>query len=74
MEVFKCGTNVTPKLNPVPGIITALCIRFNQANYEVSYFCNGEYRIIWLNEDEFEVNDQNPTKIKMGFLKSGTSQ
>jgi hypothetical protein len=54
MEVIKCGTVVKPKMNNIEGIVTAISIRFGRATYEISYFYNGDYKAVWLSEDEIE--------------------
>lgn len=52
-ELYKCGTLVKPHLNNIEAMITAISIRFEVISYECSYFLNGEYKAIWLNELEF---------------------
>lgn len=64
--VFKCGQKVAIKFNhDVDGIITAQLLRFERAVYEISYFNNGEYKQIWLDESEFTAI--NGEKQKIGF-------
>jgi hypothetical protein len=66
MEVIKCGSMVAIKGNhDTDGIITCLSIRYNNVSYEVSYFNNGEYKQVWLVEDEFTLT--NGDRIKIGF-------
>lgn len=65
LEILKCGTKVVPKLNNTEAIITAVSLRFDKVSYEVSYFYNGEYKVIWLHETEFEVDKTQ--KQSIGF-------
>lgn len=63
--VLKCGLVVKPKMNNVEGIITAISIRFGRCTYEVSYFYNGDYKVVFLSEEELEI--PNAEKEKVGF-------
>lgn len=67
MKVVKCGTKVKTVLSNIEGIVTCASIRFTSVNYEVSYFNNGEYKQVWLNENEFTII--NGTKQIIGFKK-----
>ena len=66
IQVLKCGLVAKPKMHNAEGIITAISIRFGRCTYELSYFHNGEYRTIWLSEEEIEVS--NGEKQKVGFV------
>ena len=66
MKIIACGTRVTTKLNSIEGIITAISIRFDTVNYEVSYFAGQDYKQIWLNEAEFNFTTKKET---IGFTK-----
>lgn len=65
MKVFECGSRIKTSLSVIPAIITAISIRFNAVAYEVSYFNNGEYKQIYLNETEFTLEDGK--KQTIGF-------
>lgn len=65
MEVIKCGTQVTPKLTNIKGIITGISIRYNRATYELSYFIEDKQQVIWLDEDEFDCEKKET--IPIGF-------
>jgi hypothetical protein len=67
MEIIKCGTIVILKLVRIEGMVTCSSIRFEKVVYEVSYFINGEQKLIWVNEAEFEVKE--PESQKIGFKK-----
>ena len=67
MEILKCGVNVIIKLANIKGMITCCSIRFDKATYEITYFINGEQKTIWVNQNEFEIEDSETLKI--GFKK-----
>jgi len=67
MEVIPCGTKITSTLNNVEGIITAISIRFDTVNYEISYFAGVDYKQIWMNECEFSFSGE---KKQIGFKNS----
>lgn len=69
MTVVKCGSKVKSVLTNIEGIVTAVSIRFNAVAYEVSYFNNGEYKQVWLNESEFELSSTHK-KETIGFKKN----
>lgn len=53
MIVYKCGTEITTKSGKISAIITCCSIRFDKTIYEISYFAGGDYKNVWLNEEEF---------------------
>jgi uncharacterized protein with von Willebrand factor type A (vWA) domain len=63
IEVIKCGVKATTKISQIEAIVTAISIRFNRTSYELSYFNNGEYKTVWLDESEFTVEKIEKTKI-----------
>lgn len=69
MTIIKCGSKVKSVLTNIEGIVTAVSIRFTSVAYEVSYFNNGEYKQVWLNESEFELSS-NAKKETIGFKKN----
>ena len=48
-------------------MITCISIKFDKVQYEISYFYLGEQKIVWLDENEFETNEN---KYKIGFKKT----
>lgn len=67
IEVIPCGTDVTIKLEKIPGTITGITIKFSAVAYEVSYFFNGEFYQVWMNECLFIAGEH--TKEQIGFIK-----
>ena len=67
IEIIKPGSTIKTKLSNIEGIITGVTIRFNAVQYEISYFDNKGYRIIWMNEAEFETTISE--RLKIGFVK-----
>jgi hypothetical protein len=65
IEIHKSGTLAELKLGSVPAMITAASIRFENVQYELSYYHNGEMKTTWCNEKEFIVS--NSEKQKVGF-------
>ena len=65
MEVVKCGAKAHINLNQTEAIVTGISIRFKRASYELSYYHNGEYKIVWCDESEFTVSDGS--KMRIGF-------
>lgn len=62
VKAYKTGTNVCFDRGTLQGVITAILIRDESVRYEVSYFLNGEFKEIWLNETMF-VAEGNKTTI-----------
>lgn len=54
MNLCKCGTRVKTNMGLIEGMVTAICIRFKAVTYEISYFVDGCYKSVWMNEDEFK--------------------
>lgn len=71
MDLLSCGQKVITKLSKIEGIITSISIKFNYVSYEVSYFHEGEYKQIWLNEAEFDTENQQRQAI--GFKQNNGS-
>lgn len=53
IKVYPSGACIKAKIGNVEGMITAVCMRFAFVNYEITYFVNGEYKTVWMNENEF---------------------
>jgi len=68
--LLSCGTIVKPKLLNIEGMITCQSLRFEKVQYEVTYFLNGDYKTIWMNENEFDI--VNGTRQKIGFVKNSS--
>lgn len=66
LKIIDCGTCVITKSQGIDAIITAINIRFEKVQYEISYFYNGDYKSVWLNENEFEFETKE-AKNKIGF-------
>lgn len=64
LKVFNCGTMVTTKLGNLEGMITCYSNRFMKIQYEITYYLNGEFKTVWLTDNEFTTNK---SKTKIGF-------
>jgi hypothetical protein len=64
--IIPCGTIVIIKLAHIEGIITCVAIRFDNIQYEITYYLGGEQHCIWAREPEFELA-KNVKKIKIGL-------
>lgn len=67
MVVLKCGLDVTIKHSKIKAIITAISIRFDSVKYELSYTYNGDYKTIWVNENEFNIH--KTSTLEIGYKK-----
>jgi hypothetical protein len=67
IEIIKCGTFVILKLANLKGMITCCAIRFQNIVYEVTYYCGADQKTIWVNQNEFDVDE--PDTQKIGFKK-----
>jgi len=65
---IQCGHTVMLKIEKIKGMITGICIRFDRIQYEFSYFHNGDIKIIWLSENEFDQIVEKETAV--GFNRS----
>jgi hypothetical protein len=52
-----------PSVTLIAKIKTGISIRFNRVTYEISYFVNGDYKAIWMDECEFEIDKKETVKI-----------
>ena len=57
MEVVKCGTLATTRVGKINGIITCINLRYESVRYEFSYFYSGDYKQIWMDETELEIEE-----------------
>ena len=64
MNIYPCGTTVKTKIGSINGMITCCSIRFDKANYEITYFVNMEQKTMWMSEQEFETSG---TKTPIGY-------
>jgi len=63
MTVYPCGTEVILKRVPeIPGNITAIQIRFDYVQYEVTYYVQGVQYKILVDENEI-IRDGRKTKV-----------
>ena len=60
------GTKVKIKLGNVKAIISAIIIRRNVLTYELTYFSNGEYAYVTLENSEFDVIEETEV-LHIGF-------
>lgn len=67
LEVLQSGTKVKTVIGNNEAIITGVCIRFDNVQYELSYFKDGEHKSFWVYESEFTTTVS--TKQKIGFIK-----
>lgn len=66
MKLYKCGERVKLLLANMDGVISGISIRYEYIQYEVSYFYNGAYNVVWVTENEFILHSE---KIEIGFKK-----
>jgi effector-binding domain-containing protein len=72
MKVFRCGLNVITRNGSIKAIITGINIRYERVNYEISYFFDGIYKSVWLDQDEFHViAKQKDVYLTIGFKGNG---
>ena len=62
IELIPCGTLVKLKIGEIDGMITGINIRWDNIQYEVTYYLNGEIKETWFNEFEF-TTENNIKKI-----------
>jgi hypothetical protein len=53
MDIIAGGTEAKTKLGEKDCVVTAACIRFDKVTYELTYYHNGKFETIWMNENEF---------------------
>ena len=54
ISIIPCGTVVYVMMGGFDALITAFCLRHEDARYELSYFIGGEPKTIWCHESEFK--------------------
>jgi hypothetical protein len=66
MTLYPCGTKVTTVMGGISGMITAVQIRFEMVNYEITYYdqANSVHLQIWQHEQEFTTEAE---KRQIGF-------
>lgn len=65
MKVYKSGTLIRIKLSNQEAYISEIIIGYGYVFYKVSYFYNGELKLVTLSEYEFEII--KGTKQQIGF-------
>lgn len=65
LTVIGCGTEVESKVGSVKGMVTGKSIRFNDVQYEITYYDGSEFKNTWMREPEFIVT--NGCKQKIGY-------
>lgn len=63
MNLIKCGSEVRTKMGKVTAMITAVNIRFDKVQYELSFFVNDKIETIWMNENEFIIDSEQTNKV-----------
>lgn len=72
MDVIPCGTTIVSKIAGIEGMIIAIKISFAQVDYDITFFIDGNFRNIWMNENEFDIKTTNRQPI--GFkINNGQS-
>lgn len=66
MKIHKPSTSIKIKLSGTTAIINEAIIGDTYVFYKVSYFINGELKVITLSDYEFEII--NGTKKQIGFI------
>lgn len=64
MKVIKPGTKVNSLLGNIQGMITEVSITFkNKVIYKIDYFWDGEFKHIWLQEEELIIDNRETKTI-----------
>lgn len=66
IHAHRCGTAAVTIIGHIDCTISAVVIRFDRIQYELTYLNNGEFKTVWMNECEFIVRN-NEKKIAIGF-------
>jgi len=66
-EVIPCGTQIKTIIGGIVGMITAICIRFDDVQYEISYFASEEEKSVWMRPQQFVAYEFTASTI--GFKK-----
>lgn len=53
INTIACGTMVKTRVGGITGMITGVCIRFDDVQYEISYFAGEEEKSIWMRQQQF---------------------
>lgn len=72
IQIVKYGTPVITVIGNIKALITAVCIRDQHMEYEVSYFQSGSHVHVWLQRIEFEIDDTE--KVKPGLVHYNNKQ
>ena len=67
LKVHSCGTEVKLKLAGINGFITAICIRQNRIEYEITYYTEGQQFKIWAHKSEFCPKEKEQSVKTIGF-------
>lgn len=65
ISIYECGVTVKIKLAGIEGMITCASIRFDSAQYEITYWVGREQKTVWVREEEFETTE---VKTKIGYV------
>jgi hypothetical protein len=64
IKLYPSGTHIRTTIGQIEGMITATCVRFSSVSYEITYFYDGEQKIVWMNEAEFSTSSK---MVVVGF-------
>jgi hypothetical protein len=67
LKLHGCGTEVKLKLAGIDGFITAICIRQNRIEYEITYYTEGQQFKIWAHKSEFCLKEKGQSTKTIGF-------
>lgn len=62
LTIINQFTEAETKIGKIKGLITGTLLRGENITYEFSYFANAEYKVVWLNESEFNITEENSKK------------
>lgn len=63
VDVIPCGTIVKTTIGGIVGMITGVCIRFDDIQYEISYFAADEEKCIWMRPQQFVTDQLRPSIV-----------
>jgi hypothetical protein len=68
-NAIPCGTIVKTVIGNIVGMITGVCIRFDDVQYELSYFSGDEEKSIWMRPQQFVVNHFSANTIGFNAMQ-----
>lgn len=70
-DVIPCGTTVKTVIGGICGMITGVCIRFDDVQYEISYFAAEEEKSVWMRPQQFVAHDFSLASIGFNTRLNG---